>query len=85
VAVKAGELELIFLNSHPPESIHSGFPFLPFCRLAIVPDLEPDVCALAIDAILADVIIIAAAAAIMISLLVVKTCLLLCIIKNTIV
>jgi hypothetical protein len=44
VALKAGELELIFFNSHPPESIYSGFPSFPFCMLAIDPNLEPDVC-----------------------------------------
>jgi hypothetical protein len=41
-ALKAGEFELIFLRSHPPESFHSGFPFLPFCMLEIVPDLKDD-------------------------------------------
>jgi hypothetical protein len=54
VELKAGELELIFLKSHPPEATHAGFPFPPFCILAIV----PDGCALAIDTTLANVIII---------------------------
>src|SRR5215469_3938048 len=43
VALKVGELEAIFFNSHSPASIHSGFPSFPFCMLAIVPNLEPDV------------------------------------------
>ncbi|MGA9150472.1 MAG: hypothetical protein WBZ36_07835 [Candidatus Nitrosopolaris sp.] len=59
--MKAGELELIFLRSHPPESIQSGYPFSPFCILEIVPDLKSDVCgccALANDATPTDVIVI---------------------------
>jgi hypothetical protein len=61
VELKAGELELTFLKSHTPESIHAGIPFLPFWILAIVPDLEPEVCgccAPAIDATVANAIII---------------------------
>src|SRR5215469_8886806 len=61
VELKAGELELTFLKSHTPESIHAGIPFLPFWILAIIPDLEPEVCgccAPAIDATVANVIII---------------------------
>jgi len=46
VALNVGELELTFLKSHAPETIHAGFPSFPFCRLAIVPDFEPGCCAL---------------------------------------
>jgi hypothetical protein len=69
VALKAGELELIFLNSHAPDSIHrtlsSGRLELPYCRLAIVPNLEPDICgccACVIDIMLDDVIVTTTAA-----------------------
>ena len=60
VALNVGEVELIFLKSQAPETIHAGFPSFAFCRLAIVPDFEPVCCALNPDT---DDIIVAAAAA----------------------
>src|SRR5215472_2273883 len=52
------------LQSHAPESIHVGFPFLPFCILAIVPvaPLCAGHFAPAIDTILAETIIATIAA-----------------------
>jgi hypothetical protein len=86
VELKAGELELTFLKSHTPESIHAGVPFLPFWILTIVPDLEPEVCgccALAIDAAVANAIIITRPTPqVMISGLAIKACLFFCGIKN---
>jgi hypothetical protein len=65
VELNVGEFVFIFLKSHAPESIHSGFPFLPFCILAIVPVAvlsDTGHFALAIDAMLADAIIATVAA-----------------------
>jgi hypothetical protein len=63
VALNDGEVEFTFLKSQAPETIQAGFPSFPFCRLAIVPNLEPGCCcALTIDATLKDVIIAATAA-----------------------
>ena len=65
VELNVGEFLFIFLKSHAPESIHSGFPFLPFCILAIVPVTvlsDTGHFALAIDAMLADAIIATVAA-----------------------
>jgi len=63
VALNIGDVEFIFLKSHMPETIQAGFPSFPFCRLAIVPNLEPGCsCALTIDATLRDVIIATKAA-----------------------
>jgi len=90
VALKAGELELIFLNSHAPDSIHrtlsSGRLELPYCRLAIAPNLEPDIygcCACVIDIMLEDVIVTTTAAiTIVIGSLVINVCLLLGVTKK---
>jgi len=85
-----GELELIFLNSHAPDSIHrtlsSGRLELPYCRLAIVPNLEPDICgccACVIDIMLDDVnLTTTAATTIIIGSLVTNVCLLLGVTKK---
>src|SRR5215469_3019341 len=79
VELNVGEFVFIFLKSHAPESIHSGFPFLPFCILAIVPVAvlnDTGHFALAIDAMLADAIIATVAATtIMMAGLAIQACL----------
>ena len=85
VELNVGEFVFIFLKSHAPESIHAGFPFLPFCILAIVPvaALSTEHLAPAIDAILADTIITTVAATtITIVGLAIKACLFFCNIKR---
>ena len=65
VELNVGEFVFIFLKSHAPESIHAGFAFLSFCILAIVPVAvlgDTGHFALAIGAMLADVIIATVAA-----------------------
>jgi hypothetical protein len=65
VELNVGKFVFIFLKSHAPESIHAGFPFLPFCILAIVPVAvlsDTGHLALATDAMLADAIIATVAA-----------------------
>ena len=85
VALNVGDVEFTFLKSQAPETIQAGFPSFPFCRLAIVPNLEPGCCcALTIDATLKDVIIATTAATTIItSGLAIKTCLFFGVINNT--
>ena len=86
VALNVGDVEFTFLKSQAPETIQAGFPSFPFCRLAIVADLEPgDCCALTIDTTLEDVIIATTAATtIIVSGWAIEACLFFRVIKDTI-